>query len=103
MIHNTLSEQGHKEQNRPLYELGDEYIFENDNLKVPKKLLFSILKHPNTSFGEGMDVVEKECAWLGARGRECMRRGRGAHHPYITLGGNYCVTLNIVQFSKTQW
>jgi hypothetical protein len=59
LIHKTLSEQGHKEQNRPLYELGDEYIFENDNLKVQRKLLFSILKHPNTSFGEGMDVVEK--------------------------------------------
>lgn len=37
LIHKTLSEQGHKEQNRPLYELGDEYIFENDNLKVQKK------------------------------------------------------------------
>jgi hypothetical protein len=86
LIHNTLSEQGHKEQNRPLYELGDEYIFENDNLKVPKKLLFSILKHPNWR-GDG--CCRKECAWLGARGRECIRRGRGAHHPYITLGGNY--------------
>ncbi len=90
MIHKTLSEQGHKEQNRPLYELGDEYIFENDNLKVQRKLLFSILKHPNTSFGEGMDVVEKT-AWLGGKGEwgqggGCVRWGRGAHHPYITLG-----------------
>jgi hypothetical protein len=76
LIHKILSEQGHKKQNRPLYELGDEYIFENDNLKVQRKLLFSILKHPNTSFGEGMDVVEKTMRDWGAR--ESGGRGEGA-------------------------
>jgi hypothetical protein len=39
LIHKTLSEQGHKEQNMPLYELGDEYIFENGNLKGTKKVI----------------------------------------------------------------